>query len=139
MTIKKINYEENKKITSSELDDYTRKIVPEIKHNYKDLSFIYEEEGNILGRIVGYVQWDYLKIELFYVSPQAQGKGIGSKLLHHIESIANSEKCRYILLETMSFNAPKFYKAHGFTIMAQIDNSPLEGETHYFMKKDLKS
>ena len=139
MTIKKINYEENKKITTSELNDYTKKLVPEIKHNFKELSFIYQEEGLILGRIVGYVQWDCLKIELFYVSPQARGKGIGSKLLDYIETIANSAKCRYILLETMSFNAPKFYVAHGYTIMAQIDHSPIEGETHYFMKKDLNS
>ncbi|MFZ4844523.1 GNAT family N-acetyltransferase [Enterococcus casseliflavus] len=135
MSIKQMQYAENKEVTLSELESYTKKIVPELEQNYQHLSFVYESEGVVLGRIVGFIHWDYLQIELFYVSDNTQGKGIGTKLLNHVESIAKQQEISYIFLETMSFNAPKFYEKNGYELVGRIDNSPLETQTRFFYKK----
>ncbi|WP_208560059.1 GNAT family N-acetyltransferase [Marinilactibacillus kalidii] len=137
MAIEQVPYKENKKATLAGLDEYTKEKVPNLQMDTKAISFVYKEEDQVLGRIVGHVQWDHIKIELFYVSKQTQGKGIGSKLLAHVETIARDEHYRYVYLETMSFNAPAFYQKHGYEIIGQIENSPLPGETRYFMKKDM--
>lgn len=135
MPIKEYEYFENKQETLNELDNYTKRIVPNLEHNQKNMSFIFQDGERVLGRIVGFIHWNYLQIELFFVSPDTQGKGIGSKLLEHIEKVAQENQLSYILLETMSFNAPKFYEKHGFSLLADIKNSPLEGEHCYFYIK----
>lgn len=137
MSIKQMDYKENKELVSSELESYTKKIVPELEHNHQHLSFVYESEGVVLGRIVGFIHWNFLQIELFYVSDNTQGKGIGTKLLNHVEAIAKEQGVSYIFLETMSFNAPKFYEKNGYQLVGRIDNSPLENQTRFFYKKNI--
>lgn len=138
MAIKLAAYQANKAMTIKQLDKYTVKKVPALTHyDFKEISFVYEEAGEILGRIVGEIHWNYLRIELFYVDGNTRGKGVGSQLLQQIEAVALEENCTLVLLETMSFNAPNFYLKHGYEINGQIDNHPLENETHYFMSKRL--
>ena len=137
LTIRTVEYKENKEITLSELEAYTKEIVPNLEQRYEEVSFIYEEQGAILGRIVGFIHWDHLQIELFYVAKNTQGMGIGTKLVNHVEDIALKNGLNYILLETMSFNAPKFYEKNGYEFIAKIKDSPMKGENRYFLKKQL--
>lgn len=132
-------YEENKNDILGKLDEYTREIVPKLDHYESDkISLVMEDEGVIVGQIVGEIRWNYLRIELFFVNQEIRGKGIGSRLLKTIERIAVQKKCNLILLETMSFNAPNFYLNHGYEAVGRIDNHPLPNESHYFMVKYLK-
>lgn len=135
MTIKKIDYSENKSITITELNTYTKNILPELSNETKKISFCFIENNVILGRIVGIVHWDYIQIELFFVSEEARGKGVGLSLLSKVEELAKENKVSYILLETMSFNAPKFYENRGFERLATIKNSPVKYENRYFYVK----
>lgn len=137
MSIKQMEYTKNKELTLSELESYTKKIVPELEQEYQQISFVYESEGVVLGRIVGFIHWDHLQIELFYVSNNTQGQGIGTKLLNHVESIAKQQNKSYIFLETMSFNAPKFYEKHGYEVVGKIVNSTMENQIRFFYKKDI--
>lgn len=138
MTIKMAAYQVNKDLTIKQLDQYTIKKVPTLtQYDFKEVSFIYEEEGKVLGRIVGEIHWNYLRIELFYVDENTRGKGVGGKLLKQIEAVALEKNCTLVLLETMSFNAPNFYLKNGYEVSGRIDNHPLESETHYFMSKRL--
>lgn len=139
MEIKTRDYLENKQIIIKQLDEYTVETVPELsQYEFKPISLVCEEDGQIFGRIVGEIHWHYLRIELFYVDGKIRGKGVGSRLLSEIEQIAEKEQCSLVFLETMSFNAPAFYLHHGYEIIGQIDHHPLEDETHYFMCKRLK-
>ncbi|WP_290491401.1 MULTISPECIES: GNAT family N-acetyltransferase [unclassified Aerococcus] len=135
MEIKKVNYIENKNITKTALDKYTKEMFPELDNESKELSFLYEENGKILGRIVGFLHWDHIQIELFFVSKDSRGKGVGISLFSKIEELARQNKVSYILLETMSFNAPTFYEKRGFELLATIENSPVKNENRYFYIK----
>lgn len=138
MPIEFVAYKENREETLVGINEYTFEKIPALDMRHEEVSFVYKENNIVLGRLVGNIHWDHLTIELFFVSKDTQGKGIGSKLLQHVEAIASEKKCSYIFLETMSFNAPAFYKKNGYQVIAQIENSPLEGETRYFMKKDIR-
>lgn len=133
--IKDIDYTENKLFTLAELDEYTKEILPELDNNTRKFSFCYEENGITLGRIVGFFHWDHIQIELFFVSKEARGKGVGGALFSKIEDLAIQNKVSYILLETMSFNSPKFYEHKGFELLTTIKNSPVKNETRFFLIK----
>ncbi|KAF1299554.1 GNAT family acetyltransferase [Enterococcus sp. JM4C] len=139
MTIKEIDYNENREATLAELDNYTQAILPELANESKSISFYYEEEGTILGRIVGFLHWDHIQIECFFVSEEARGKGIGLSLFAKVEELAKENKVAYILLETMSFNAPRFYENIGFKRLATIKDSPVKNEHRYFYLKEYQS
>lgn len=136
--ISKADYKENKEETFKALEEYTKSKVPALRENYEEVSFIYEENNKVLGRIVGHIHWDHLQIELFSVSSEARGKGVGSKILKYVEKLAEEKNLAYILLETMSFNAPGFYEKNGYNVCMKIENSPFEGAVRYFYKKDIK-
>jgi hypothetical protein len=53
-----------------------------------------------------------------------------------IERIAREKSCDFIMLNTFSFQAPGFYKKHGYQLMTTIENAPT-GHRHYYFKKDL--
>lgn len=58
------------------------------------------------------------------VSPEAQGKGIGKRLIAHAEELVKSKGGRLILAETSSrpayFNTRKFYVHSGYSEIARI-------------------
>lgn len=137
MSIEQAPYKENREKTLAGIEAYTKEKMPDLDMRYEEVSFVYKEANKVLGRIVGHVHWDHLSVELFYIEANTRGKGIGTKLLEEVEKTALEKHCKYAFLETMSFNAPVFYQKNGYNILAQIENSPAEGETRYFMKKVL--
>jgi GNAT superfamily N-acetyltransferase len=55
-------------------------------------------------------------------------------LLDAAEAEARNNNCSAISLRSYSFQAPQFYKRHGFTIEHVTDNFP-EGFQYYFLIK----
>ncbi len=74
-----------------------------------------------------------LNIHDLAVHPDYRSKGVGSALLHHVESAARSSGCGFVTLEVDDENprARKLYKRFGFK-----DSGPDE-TTQFFMKKAL--
>jgi ribosomal protein S18 acetylase RimI-like enzyme len=52
------------------------------------------------------------------------------------EQVARAHGCRRMHLDTMSFQAPGFYRKLGFVIVGMIDGYA-EGAVRYFLVKDL--
>ena len=138
MNIININHKENRKKAVNMLDEYTRQKSPKSFETLREkISLGVEIEGNIESRIVGSISFNALHIELFISNAEARGKGYGSQLLDKVEKMAVEKGCHYIVLETMSFNAPKFYKNKGFEVIKEVKNSPITGESHFYMYKSL--
>ena len=130
-------YEENEEAAIKELDAATQKAAPGLERYFSQLSYVYEENGEILGRITGEIFCDAMEIKFFVVREEERGKGIGKKLIRAIEEEAARQGCRHITLETMSFNSWQFYLAVGYEVLAEIKDSPMPGATHYFLHKAL--
>ena len=70
----------------------------------------YDSEGNIIGGILGGTYWSWMYVDILWVHEDHRKKGIGSKLLHEAEKEAIRRGCHHVHLDTMSWQAPEFYK-----------------------------
>ena len=84
------------------------------------------------------------KLNRIYIDPSVQGKGIGKKIIHWMETELQEIKTSYLWLEVMDTqeNAIQFYKKLGFRIVESIkfksDLMKEEFKGMYLMKKDIK-
>lgn len=113
------------------LQDYNR----EYMDNGKDYSFHIEFDGVIAAGIVAESVEDTLEISYLFVRSEYRGRGLGTKLVCHIESLAKENGIRRIFLNTYSFQAPGFYRHLGYREILCID--PVFGvyRQHYFVKE----
>lgn len=77
-----------------------------------------------------------MEVDILWVDENYRGQGYGSRLLIEVEKIAKDKGCTFIKLNTFSFQAPDFYKKHGYKVIAAIDNAP-KGHKHYYLIKEL--
>ena len=133
-----IDYKQNAEIIEQELTELTKLRAPQALETIdKKISLALKDNGQIVSRIVGSTFFNGLHINLFSSNPNFRGKGYGSLMFKHVENLAIELGCHYIFLETMSFNAPRFYIDRGFEVLKKVENSPVNGESHYFMFKSL--
>jgi len=137
MEIISIPYEENEDLAIEELDTATKKAAPNLPVQVARFSYACEDDGKVLGRITAELFCDTVEIKFLVVSEEARGLGIGKKLVTAVENAAREKGCRHITLESMSFNNWQFYLAIGYEVLAKIPDSPMPGETHYFLHKTL--
>ena len=92
------------------------------------------DEGKIIGGLYGRSLWGTLEIKTFVVNSEIRNKGIGTKLIKEVEKEAKKRNCRYISLDTFSFQAPKFYEKLGFEIIGIETDFPSGYEKYYYRK-----
>ncbi|WP_153977616.1 GNAT family N-acetyltransferase [Paenibacillus xylanilyticus] len=109
----------------------------DLKHRYEELNFnIKNEAGDIVAGVLSTLCWNWLELDILWVDEKQRHQGYGSQLLLEIERIAREKRCDFIMLNTFSFQAPGFYKKHGYQLMTTLENAPT-GHRHYYFKKDL--
>lgn len=92
--------------------------------------------GEVLGGMQGRSSLGLLFVDLFYLPPSLRKMGIGSDILRRFEEEGRKRGCAAAFLYTISFQAPDFYKKHGWEEFGRIDCQP-EGTSRIFMKKSL--
>lgn len=95
----------------------------------------YDNDGNVIGGILGGTYWGWLYIDILWVAEAHRGKGLGSKLLDEAEKEAILRGCHHAHLDTMSWQAPGFYKKHGYETIGVLPDIPKGNRKHLLMKK----
>lgn len=90
-------------------------------------------EGGLLG--VSYYGW--LIVTQLFVPAPLRGHRMGSLLLRLAESEALARGCHGIWLDTYSFQAPGFYRRHGFAEFGALDDYPAGHSRHFLAKTGL--
>ncbi len=100
---------------------------------------LWEEDGQLLALIEVVRGSDHLSIENIAVRPDQQGKGLGSKLLDHAESLALSMGLNEIRRYTNAAFASNlsFYSRRGYQEYKR--GSLLPGSVTVFMRKRIKA
>ena len=104
-------------------------------HSETVATFLKDENGSVVGGILGEINWDWLYIKGLWVDQNIRNDNWGSKLLRSLELHAISKDVLGIRLETTTFQALDFYKKNDYSIFAELQNMP-KGHTSYFLKKN---
>jgi len=104
------------------------------KQKYKRLAISLRQGDKIVGGIVGEVWTTVLFIQLFWIERKLRGKDYGTKLIGAIEDEAKRFGATRSYLDTMSFQAPGFYRACGYEEFGSIEGYPGGVTRHWFTK-----
>ncbi|TAJ39918.1 MAG: GNAT family N-acetyltransferase, partial [Reyranella sp.] len=94
-----------------------------------------DNAGKVQGGVLGQTYWSWCVIDVLAVAEPYRRQGIGSRLLAKAEEIARGRGCIGVRLDTVSFQAPDFYRRHGYTEFGRLDDYPPGHTYHWFMKR----
>jgi GNAT superfamily N-acetyltransferase len=106
------------------------------KQKYRRFAISLRDDGTIVGGIVGEVWMTVLFIQLFWIEERFRGKGHGTALMQRIEQEARRFGAVRSYVDTMSVQAPAFYRARGYQAFGTIDGYP-GGVTRHWLTKTL--
>lgn len=96
--------------------------------------YVEDEQGNLIAGMVAETFGHWLEIEYLYVQENLRGQGLGSNILNRAEKEARERKCKYSFVNTYQFQAPDFYKKHGYEEVFALKEYPYTGERYYYTK-----
>ena len=96
---------------------------------------IRHEDGAIVAGLFGWTWGGCLYVEHLWVRDGVRGRGYGSRLLAAAERVGRERGCALVTLETHDFQAPDFYRRHGYEVFATLDDYPKEHKKHFLRKR----
>lgn len=103
----------------------------------KSLCFVLQTPGQeVVGGVIGATHWDWFYVDLMWIKEDLRGRGYGHRLLTLAEQEARQRGAKKAYLDTFSFQAPEFYKNHGYQVFGELLEFP-PGHQRYFLTKQL--
>ncbi len=99
--------------------------------------FIRDEAGKIVGGCNGDNMYGSLFVGQLWVTEALRGKGYGKQLMQKAEDLAKEQKCNFMAVNTMDWEALDFYKKLGFHVEFERHGFD-KNSVFYFLRKDLK-
>ena len=96
--------------------------------------FANDSDSRMVGGALGRTWGKCCELQQLWVEPTRRASGVGSQLLQRFEDHAQARGCDVFYLTTLSFQAPEFYRKHGYTSRAEIAGYP-NGVKKFFMYK----
>ncbi len=99
-------------------------------------AFSLHDEKDFIGAIQGYCLYGSGHIDLLFVDKAFRRSGFGKCLMRKAEAFIKNQKCRFITLHTMDFEAPTYYEKQGFCI--EYERHGYDGDSRMLcMRKNL--
>ncbi|MBQ0002237.1 MAG: GNAT family N-acetyltransferase [Treponema sp.] len=104
--------------------------------NHELLNIVeYDNNGNVIAGILGGTYWGWMHLDILWVDENYRRTGIGSKLLKAAEEEAVRRGCHSVHVDTMSWQAPEFYKKHGYREIGKLENIPTGNKKFHLIKE----
>ncbi len=102
----------------------------------KTLCFVVQgPDEETVGGIIGVTHWDWFYITLMWLKEEFRGRGYGHQLLTLAEDEARKRGAKHAYLDTFSFQAPEFYKQHGYQVFGELKDFPTGHQRYYLTKR----
>ena len=96
--------------------------------------FVRDADGAIHGGLLGYVWGGWLHVTELWLADSCRGRGFGGALLDKAELEATRVGARGAFLSSFDFQAPEFYKSHGYEVFGALAGYP-PTHTEYYLRK----
>jgi GNAT superfamily N-acetyltransferase len=118
------------------LEEHTEELFPHKSRTFVAF-FLRDEHGQVLGGVNGnFGSFGWLYVNALWVADELRGSGYGRQLMERIEAEAARHGCKNAFLNTMSFQAPEFYRKIGYTVFGELEDFPA-GHSRIFLRKTL--
>jgi GNAT superfamily N-acetyltransferase len=97
--------------------------------------FLRDSNERIRGGVLGNVWGGWLHVQILWVEETFRGSGQGLALIHAAEDEARRLGCRYVHLDSHSFQAPGFYEKLGYVEFGRLNDAPIGYEQIFFWKR----
>ena len=98
--------------------------------------FVRDAGGAIRAGLSGHTWGGCAEVKFLWVRESERRSGLGTRLLAAAEAEARARGCKQIVLSTHSFQAPRFYAKHGYTVAGEFPGYPI-GHGQIFLRKSL--
>ncbi|MFC0211563.1 GNAT family N-acetyltransferase [Paenibacillus chartarius] len=137
-TIRKITDENCEDLGTVRNELYRYNQINNESASYEPFNFIvYDENEAVIAGLLSHRFGEAVFLDILWVEEGRRGQGIGRMLLQQLEMSAKESGANLIHLDTFDFHAPEFYWRHGYVTFGILENTPLQGNKRYFMKKDI--
>ncbi|ELM3618358.1 GNAT family N-acetyltransferase [Aeromonas sobria] len=92
------------------------------------------DNDEIVGGIAGRTIYHQLLIEVLWVHDDKRGQGLGIQLMEIAEREAQKRGCIAAQVDTLSFQAPKFYEKMGFKIVGNVSGVKDSPDRYFLLK-----
>lgn len=99
--------------------------------------FLHDEHGEIAAGLYGWTWGTSLFVDKLWVREDQRHAGYGSRMLQAAEQEGVARGCTQSMLVTHNFQAPDFYRKHGYEIVGMFEDYPTPEYKQYFLRKSL--
>ena len=108
-------------------------------NNFERLCFVLSSRNQaIVGGVIADTHWEWLYIDLLWINDELRGRGHGHRLLTLAEEAARELGAKNAYLDTFSFQAPEFYKKHGYEVFGELHDFPRRASALLSQERTLK-
>ncbi|MBB5868974.1 GNAT superfamily N-acetyltransferase [Allocatelliglobosispora scoriae] len=93
-----------------------------------------DSDGGLAAGLTGWSWGDCAGIGSLWVREDHRSHGWGGRLLQAAEDEARRRGCRQITVSSLTFQAPGFYRKHGYVEVGRLDAFPDGNADHHFVK-----
>ena len=101
--------------------------------------FLRDEDGRLVAGLDGFTWGGYARVEYVWVDEPSRGRGLGHALMTAAISEAAARGCVTMVLDTHTFQAPRFYERLGFTEVGRTLDTPVGHDQILYQRRLLPS
>jgi GNAT superfamily N-acetyltransferase len=121
---------------SDELDAFNAAATPEVRRA-EELTVRVVEDGDLVAGASGWTWGEAAGIGMTWVRDDRRRAGLGAALLDAFEHEARRRGCRHVFVTSFTFQAPDFYRRHGYVEIFRWESVPTPGRDDVHFRKDL--
>ncbi|MEV5238104.1 GNAT family N-acetyltransferase [Streptomyces cinnamoneus] len=119
----------------NELDDFNEAATGHAPHGELSVK-VTDEDGELIGGLTAWTWGGLCGIELLWVRGSSRADGWGAKLLRAAEAEAVRRGCDRVMVSSYTFQAPGFYRRHGYAEVGRVPGVP-GGHADVYLFKSL--